>query len=335
MNIARTLACLCLLSLLAGCLEFDAQDVYLRYDADKNRIDALIVYRGMFAEGSNNTPQETLDKAIADLDEAKSTGEFCFWNNWPLSCNPSRDYDAVRDALVRHLEVENGGLFTDPKDLLCGYQFVRINDAKGFVAKVNTVLEVAVQAMLADSKRLAHEFDEETEDGIRDFLRRGDKMLTLESGRIELRLPVSAGDHAWLKQQLETRMLQTAQHDVLRQLNAAAEDDEASAESRNLTVAQLEAELRRAPALRFFFDNEFSFVRTEERTTIGLGVAGAPQLHVHKAPFGIYDDALLKALRERKEPIEAGLPDAEVMRRFNEFRTRDARLPEHLAARRG
>ena len=34
--------------LLPSCLEFDEQEIHLRYDAEKDRLDALLIYRGLY-----------------------------------------------------------------------------------------------------------------------------------------------------------------------------------------------------------------------------------------------------------------------------------------------
>ena len=44
-------ALLFVLFAFTGCLEFDAQDITIRYDEAADRIDIHVVYRGLFAEG--------------------------------------------------------------------------------------------------------------------------------------------------------------------------------------------------------------------------------------------------------------------------------------------
>lgn len=345
MNKSTTLLLIVLLLLLGGCLEFDGQDVYFRYDEENDRIDAMFVYRGLFAEAGTGSSDKPMQKAIKDLQEARDeTGEFTFWCNWPLSVNPSESYDPARDALLRHVEVESGGLFTDPEGLLCGYQFVRIHDASGFVQKLNTLLELAVQAGLAGGlKRFDdHAFDDETKDNVREFLRGREKMLTLEKGRIELRLPLSAADNRWAKQKLEEHFLQHMPSEMNRRRAVAQRRAQGGSTSdtgySDQTVSIGGAELRDAiassPSFRFFWDNEFTFERSETLTTVGIGVRGADQIHVAKAREGIYHDGLLQRLREDGEQIEDGLPDAELLRRLDAFGTRDAKLPTKLAERR-
>ncbi|MCB9879274.1 MAG: hypothetical protein H6835_16890 [Planctomycetes bacterium] len=336
---------LLLLAALPGCLEFDGQEVTLRYDAANDRIDAMFVYRGLFAESGNGSSDRPLDKALKDLDKAFARGEFAFWCNWPLRVDPSADLTGPRQALLAHVLVENGGLFTDPTGVLCAYQFVRIERAKAFVQSLNTMLELALKAAtvtdigLFDGK---HQLDDDTEELLTDFLRSRGKLLELEQGRITLRLPFSAKDHAWFKAGIEDHFLDNMPGELIRRRATAARrkngqdvtDTSAAEASVSIDGPELREAITQAPSYRFFWDNEISIVRELELTTLGIGVAGADELRVVKRPDGFYHDALLQKLRERGDEIEDGVPDQELTRRFAEFLTRDARLPTELAAKR-
>ena len=343
MQKSLSVGCLALLLSLAGCLEFDAQEVTLRYDAKADRIDALMVYRGLFAEGGSGSGEKTIDTALKDLAAARESGEFTFWNNWPLQVDLTKDLPAPVQALAQHVEVENGGLFTDPRGELCAWQFVRVRDVKSFLQKVNTLLEIALQAGLRSKFDLHgpdHQADDDTKDFVREFLRSGQKLLVLERGRIELRLPCSARDHRWLKSQLEQHLLDNLPHEIV-QANGVAARRAAGGEVTDTSVAdaavqvqgdQLRGEVQRSPSFRFFWDNDLSIVREQELTRVGLGVAGNDEIRLTKAAGGLYHERLLKVLRERGEAIEDGLPDQELTRRFEQFRGRDAVLPPKLAA---
>lgn len=89
--------------------------------------------------------------------------------------------------------------------------------------------------------------------------------------------------------------------------------------------------LQRAPTFRFFWDNEGSLLRTAELTTLALGSGDGDTLQIHKASDGLYHDALLVKLREEKEPIEDGVPEQEIARRFAAFQAREAVLPPRVA----
>lgn len=341
----QTLFALSLLLLLSSCLEIDGQEVYFHYDEENDRIDAMVVHRGIFAEGGSGSGADALKTATKDLEKAMETGEFVFWNNWPLSCDPSRDYDAPRNALLKHLEVENGGLFTDPQGILCGYQFVRVNKAKSFLKKLNILLEIGVQAASVTGTKLLgkRKLDADSKDNIREFLRSREKFLTLEKGRIELRLPLSASDHKHFKLAVEDFFMDNMPREITRRETVAKRrqdgqsptDTSASDETVAVEGTALRKEIERAPSNRFFWDNDISFQRTFELTTIGLGVAGAEEIQVKKASGGLYHNALMLKLREHEFQIEDGLPIQELTRRFTDFKTRAAKLPTKLAAKRG
>lgn len=343
MRNAPLAACLVLLLSLAGCLEFDAQDITFRYDEQADRIDAMLVYRGLFAEGGNGSSDKPLEKALQDLADARQTGEFSFWNNWPLRVDLTQERPAPIAALMQHVDVENGGLFTDPRGVLCAWQFVRVREAKAFVRKVNTLLEIALQTAVTGKLSLhgaPHEVDDDTKDFLREFLRSGEKLLVIEPNRIELRLPCSAADHRWVKSQLEARMLNNTVREVVRETGIAAwraAGGDATDTSIADAVVQIQGDrllpsMQRVPSFRFFWDNELSIVREAELTRIGIGVASAEELRVTKAAEGLYHERMLTTLREKGEKIEDGLPDQELERRFAQFRGRDPVLPPKLAA---
>jgi hypothetical protein len=339
-NSLTTFVCLLLL-LLAGCLEIDGQDVFLSYDEENDRIDAMFVHQGLFAEGGNDNDIGTATK---DLEEAMASGEFAFWNNWPLSCDPTRNYDAPRNALVKHLDVENGGLFTDPQGVLCGYQFLRINKAKSFIKKINTLFEFAIQAACVTGIRQFnnHKLDADSKENIREFLRGRGKFVTMEKGRIEVQLPLSKKDHKWLKKLIEVELMGNMPGEITRRVVVAQRrkdgisvtDTSTSNANVNIDGTALRREIQRAPTYRFLWDNDVSLERSLDLTTIGFGVAGEDQLHITKAKSGLYHEALLLTIRDAKFKVEDGLPDQELTRRFEDFRTRDARLPKKLAEKR-
>lgn len=345
-KLTTTFALLLLLLSLSSCLEIDGQEVTFHFDQENDRVDVLIVYRGIFAESGSGSGEDPLEKAYKDLEQARETGEFVFWNNWPLSVDLSKDIKAPKAALAAHIDVENGGLFTDPQGVLCGYQFVRINDVSGFVKKVNTLLELMIQTGFTGEGMRGlsgkHRLDDDTQELVREFLRSREKMFVFEEGRAELRLPFSAKDHRWLKQQIEEYFFDHMPREVVRREavaqrrkdGASVTDTTYSEETVVIEGTTLRKEVQRTPSMRFFWDNDMSIVRELELTRIGVGVAGQEQMVVKKASEGLYHDAFLKRLRENGEKIEDGLPVQEIERRFVEFHGRDAVLPKLVAEKR-
>ncbi len=344
MQFRLRLAFFSLLLLLTSCLEFDAQEITLRYDPQQDRIDALVVYRGLFVESGTGSTDKPYEKALADLDRMRKEGDFYFWCNWPFAVHPTTDTGPTA-VLLPHLDVEVGGLFTDPKGILCGYQFVRIREAKAFLAKVNTMLELGVQAgMLGGFQGYGgnHKFAADTKDLVREFLRSGEKLLVVERGRVELRLPCTLADHRFVKGQIESHLLANLPAEMARSVGvlerrAQGGDVTATSVAQNSVMIpgeQLKDSLRAGASFRFFWDNDFSIDRRNEITTVGIGESGSEELRVVKASEGLYHDGLLTRLRERGDKIEDGLPEQEMTRRFEAFRGRSCVLPEALAAKR-
>lgn len=336
------LALFALLLVLPGCLEVDGQDITFRYDEAADRIDVHFVHRGLFAEGGSGSDRDPLAKAVRDLAEVRAGGEVVFWCNWPFTFDLTREYPPPVQAMLAHVDVENGGLFTDPQGILCGHQFVRIREAKSFLKKLNTALDLWVQKELlsgTSGRGGAHQWDSDTKDFVREFRRAGQSFLVVEPGRLEFRLPLSSEDHAWFKNQIELLFLDNMPREIVRRVGVverrAAGGDPTDTQITNDGVhvvgERLRGEIQRAPSYRFFWDNELCFQREQELTRFSFGVRGDGDLHVKKASEGLYHPALLTKLRENGEPIEDGIPDQELVRRFAAFRARDAVLPPKVA----
>ncbi|MFN9332716.1 MAG: hypothetical protein ACK6D1_08975 [Planctomycetota bacterium] len=334
----RRVAVACLL-LLAACLEFDGQDVSLRYDEAADRIDLHLVYRGLYAGGG----ADAVDKALQQLNDARRDGTFALWQNWPFQFAIPRNNELALQTLLAHVDVENGGLFTDPTGALCAHQFVRIRDAKAFVQQVNTLLDVWVAGELANGTKVGsdrHRWDADTRDLVREFARSGQHLVALRQGSIELRLPLSAHDHAWLRASVFRNFAEAAGEEALRSAVVAERRAEGGAPAETTVAASAKAawtqraageRVAATAAMRFLAANEGSFAREPERTRITFGVAGQRDLALTKAADGLYHPQLLAALREGNAAIEDNVPDQELARRFDAFTQRAAVLPPAVA----
>ncbi len=328
------------LLLLASCLEFDGQEVTIRYDEATDRIDVHLVYRGVHAEGDRNA----VEKALEQVEEIRRDGTFALWQNWPFKITIAREHKLPIQALLAHVDVENGGLFTDLKGVLCASQYVRIRDAKAFVQQINTLLDVWVAEQLAtgfDLGKETHRWDAETRDFVREFARSGEHILAVTKGRIELRLPLSGKDHSWLRGLTFRTFAEVAAKDAVRRdvVGQRRADGGSTTDVGVLdeaaTVWTKRAAADRFPAtapMRFLADNDWSMAREPELTRVALGVAGQRDLVLKKANDGLYHPELLTALREAKVAIEDSVPDQELARRFQAFTERAAVLPPAIAA---
>jgi hypothetical protein len=330
------------LLLLASCLEFDAQAITIRYDEAADRIDVHLVYRGVYAEGDGRA----VDEAIRQIEEIRRDGTFALWQNWPFKITIPGEHTLPMQALLAHVDVENGGFFTDPTDTLCAHQYVRIRDAKAFVQQLNSLLDVWVATQLttgAEVGKETHRWDADTRDFVREFARSGEHLLAVSKGRIELRLPLSGKDHAWLRGVTFEALAEAAAKDAVRRdvVGQRRADGGSTTEvgivDAATTVWTKRAAAERIPAtapMRFLADNDWSMTREPERTRIALGVAGQRDLVLTKAADGLYHPTLLVALREEKVAIEDNVPDQELARRFQAFTERAAVLPPGVAAMR-
>ena len=334
MNKLLTIFSYGLLALLPSCLEFDAQEIIIRHDADKDQIDCVLIYRGLHADGNlRRADHERVESALAEYESVLETGKFALWSNWPAAFNLAQTDRSPLAPLAEHIDIENGGLFTDPKGELCGYQFLRIRQASAFLDKANQLLKVALEGLLLtgiQSTELQHRFDAETRDLVREHLRSGQALLSLEGNRLAAHLPFSHDDLQVLTSTFEKEMLTTFQGEL-----AATEATEAFTDEAVPTDAMgpMHA-LSRFPSFRFFWDNQFSIERRPDGLIIALGTSDAQPLHLRKSSNGNYDTLLLDTMREQETKIEEGIPLAEIERRLTDFQGRDAVLPAMLAAQR-
>lgn len=305
----------------------------MRYDQKNDRIDFLVVYRGVFYESGSGKTEDPMKNAFTDLEEVLDRGQSFFWNNWPLQIDPVKP-GTPGAALAAHLEVENGGLYTEPTGRLNGYQFVRIVRAEAFLQKLNTMLELGAQAAMLGGFR-GVKFDRDTKEIVTEFLRSGEKMITIERGRLQLRLPCTKGDFEQLLGKLEDHLVDNVPGEIFRRIAAEkkrATETEVQPAEILIGRTDLEAGLRQSAGMRFFWNNEITIERSAELQTIGIGARGNEQLIVQKGSDGLYTDNFLLALRERGDKFEEGVPDQEIHRRFADFLTREPVMPEALRA---
>lgn len=350
----KTLIAFLLLILFAGCLEFDAQDVHLHHDADNDRLDMMFVYRGLFAEDGD------VKDALGHYDEAMLEGDFALWNNWPLKVEATSD-GRWSTLLKRHVRIENGGLFLDPAGTLCGYQFLRIEKVSRMLGALNQLIGVYVQTTLLAGDGLArgHEFDDETRELVGEFVRGRGQFVSLEGAALRIQLPFSAADQRWFMDRISGELLEGIVNDICDRIEtegaiaARAEareegllddddpDEPWKADYGNLRPNKESAEfsLNRAKALMhasafvgLLRDNPWSLSRERERLVFTLGFDGEASQVLTKPSSGRYEPQLLEALQARGTEIEVGMPEAELLRRFEAFRGRDAVLPEAYAA---
>src|SRR5688572_25856156 len=127
----------------SGCLEFEEQDVTFAYDAERDRFDVQIVYRGVFASEEKKLLWERgadgIDEAEHQLDELLA-GRRTFMLSWitvvPFDLDEMAESlrdDLLRQALLAGIAIDQGEFFRDEHGRLCAWQRLRIERFTEFV----------------------------------------------------------------------------------------------------------------------------------------------------------------------------------------------------------
>ncbi len=355
----RFLAILLVVAGLWGsCLEFDAQDIVARYDQEKDQLNLLLVYRGFHIETRNgNDSGQAKAKAIEDLREAMNHGKMAFWENWPLALDPVTMVDPPGSTLVdRHLDVENGGLFTDMEGQLCGYQFVRIRKVKALLKAVNPLIGLALQTEMAASRKREKSRDalsarshinrtlrnligdEETADLLIDAVRGGHQFLSISEAGLRFAMPCSVAFHRQARGDIQRRVAAEAANDLRRatrghpSIQTEGGIDSVMDDLKTAVPDPLEM----FTTFGFLAMSDLELFREDEETSVfRWGFPGCEAMELHKPPSHEYKPELLAALRELEEfKIEENVPDQELARRFDAFQTRDAKMPKAIIEKR-
>ncbi|MBK8101275.1 MAG: hypothetical protein IPK26_29690 [Planctomycetes bacterium] len=347
----RTVPFLFLLFVLTGCLQFDAQEITLHYDEKHDRLDALLVYRGLYGN-------ETAEEDIKQLRSVLETGEFAIWSNWPAKVNLVAARGLMK-PFADHCEAENGSLFVTPTGEMCAYQMVRVNDVKGMLKKLNTAIAGVISTQILGQKLGpdGHEFDDDTKELLLEVTRGRLDVVQLQGSAVVVTLPCSDADHAWMLRQLGDRLLGEVGRQLAQRLFDTMQTNEAkpadASETRTVSTSghgtrsmagpdakitatrtEIQRHLAALAEARVLFANPWTLQRTAEQTVFTLGFPHAKTNTVTKPPTGLDRKNLQAMLDEAKIAYEQGVPDQELQRRFQEFHGRAAVLPVLLKERR-
>lgn len=159
-------AAACLLLALAGCIEWEEQEVRVAFDAARDRLDVQLVYRGLLSgDGHFGRPLEGgPDEDGHAAEEAESTREQLY------ELAAGRPIFALLDPIVRfdldaipvaedprlaflraNLSLDHGDFFRDERGRLCGWQQLHVERLSEVVRAAGTLLrdEIAAQARRA------------------------------------------------------------------------------------------------------------------------------------------------------------------------------------------
>ena len=97
-------------------------------------------------------PADPVEDALAvGIEEQAVDGEVAVLEGRPEVA--LRQVRKIRGVLLDKGQVENGELFTDPAGILCGYQFLRINDASKFLGRLNQMAGLLLMAEMGGGGR--------------------------------------------------------------------------------------------------------------------------------------------------------------------------------------
>ncbi len=290
------------LLLLAGCLEVESLEVRAVADAKNDRLDLMIVSRGV---SSSATSADGVAKDLANLRRCRDVAAI----PWPGLgvidvTRPSVDEQKGRDAdeekwmrFVPFFDIEAGAFFTDEQGRLCFYQFVRIHRPKEFAAQCSRLL---LAAWLAERK---------VSPATRALLEQAAKeerpVVTIDGAGICVRRPLSEEDH-----RVERA---TFWRNVARSATPPAKS-EARASSEPI-----------ASAMQVMRDNDFAMVRRRDVTEYVVGEQGSDACD-YRMPGEKYKDNLMIAF-SADEPRPPTVTQALIDKQFAAFHEREARLP--------
>lgn len=205
------LACLAVLP-LSSCLDrvrFAEQELQFRYDAEKDELDLLLLYRGLQPPTDD---AEGLERAQHTIEGMLAGSRFVIVGDWfaawdldlivaaltELEAEPLDDPTALALAVARDVEIRAVGLVRDPEHRLGLYQFVRVPKASRLVRAVNLEINRHILAEAAKPPKASdlQGFEAGTQARILEKARSGADWITFSGSRLELRAPAGPRDVA-------------------------------------------------------------------------------------------------------------------------------------------
>ncbi len=277
---------------LTGCLEFDAQEVHLRYDRKADQLDALLIYRGLYSDADD------LQKAIDQLATVQRGDRWiALGGNFPFAWNFDQiDGDnPILKAVAREIRVSNGPLWRDGEGKLCGCQFVRMT-------RVSAILDVSNKEFMKqfDTIEKAKTFlpDDADPDSAELMMRAaqtGHRFFQFRGSALRFSMPLS---------DVGARAVRLAILGELRESIENNKDDDKK------EVDQL---------LEFLARNDCSIDRAGNDLTFTIGNPRRPKVLLDLLPREKYDDKLLKELVARKWDINEDYTIAAARKAFADF----------------
>lgn len=295
------------LLLLAGCLEIEAMEITVVADPAHDRLDVMIVSRGIFSSETedNANLQHDLEQLLKCRDVSALPIPGIGVADFTKQDEREDDIDWQRSVLF--LDIEPGAFFLDEQGRLSFYQFMRINRLAEFTALA------AAEARAAWRQERA-KASPQTRACIDAALRDGIEPLTIDGAGFIMRRPISLDEH---------RVAQTAWWRALvRGVERAVTEAEGASRS----------DATQRGWVQMMRDNDVAMVRRTGVTEYYIGTQGSERCEYQVRGPAWRDNLLQKFAAS--EPPPPKVSQALVDKQFAAFRERAARLPKaYLAAR--
>jgi hypothetical protein len=294
MRLPNTLALILLALIPSSCLDFDQQDVEIAYDDKADRLDVLLVYRGLY--------QDNETKAERQLD-ALLGGErwFALFDNWPFEFRLDGKDDVQRDtpayaALRKHVTVQNGAFFRAQDGRLCAWQCLRLADCAAFFQAMNAEIHKELEPQ-ARRESFLDSLGVSDEASLRLLAGAVEKRFAFVERRgaaFAWRVPLSDVGHKAL---------------VRHVLGEAAKNARKGEDGPGEAIAWLSC-------------IELSFLRSGDVTELVLGNPARDTLAIKSPSRSGYQDNLAPLLERRKVKVRDDVTEQTLRAAFTEFRAK-------------
>lgn len=288
MPLLRALAVLVCV-LFAGCLEVESLEVQVVADPAADRLDLMVVSRGLWSSASG---ADNLAKDLADLKRLRDVSALPFPGLGVIDL--TRQDDGSWPEFARLLDIEPGAFFSDEQGRLCFYQFVRVPSVQALVTAAGARARQQMAKEAADPKvaKAQRELLAQAVAG-------GLQVLGIHGAGFVVRWPMTDDEHRSQQAGLWRRVVQ-----------AVAQDAQAASE-RGVVAALRE--------------NDIAIVRRPGVTEFVVGTQGG--LVCDYQLRGAPAKANLAEALAAEEPKPPAVGQTRIDAEFAAFRGRAARLP--------
>ena len=289
------------LLVVPACLEVESMEVRAVADSKNDRLDIMIVSRGVWSSARND---REIASDLAKLRQCREVAAVPVPGGGVLDFTREAD-DAVDGArwreLLPFLDIEAGAFFTDEQGRLSFYQFLRVHRPKEFAAACSRLARTAMLAEknLSPATRALLEMAAKEEWPV----------VIIDGAGFCYRRPLADEDH------------RAERAEWVRNLERSFERDSKDAER--------EEAKPRPGIVRTLLDNDVAIVRRAGVTEYVIGTQGSEACN-YVLPGKAYEENLMKAFTA-DEPRPPAVTQAMIDKQFAAFQTREARMPKPFA----